>query len=167
MDSPLTHDMPLPAPPRAFNMEFFKQNGNLWFAETTDNVSASTAMVTGYGEMIVLGGYSYLGLNGHPRINAAVVQAIERFGTGTTGARFLTGTISPHNELEREIAAFKAAEDAIVFTSGYMANLATISTLAGDNAVLISDQLNHASIIDGCRFARAGPAPLSSPSPSR
>lgn len=155
MHSQQALDMPLPALPRAFNMEFFKQNGNLWFAETTEVVSASTAMVTGFGEMIVLGGYSYLGLNGHPRINEAVIRAIERFGTGTTGARFLTGTISLHNELEREIAAFKEADDAIVFTSGYMANVATISTLAGENAVIISDQLNHASIIDGCRYAKA------------
>ena len=75
--------------------------------------------VTGHGELLMLGGYSYLGLNGHPKINQAAKEAIERYGTGTEGVRMLAGTLDLHRQLEAEIARFKGTEAAATFSSGY------------------------------------------------
>ncbi|MGH2510005.1 MAG: aminotransferase class I/II-fold pyridoxal phosphate-dependent enzyme, partial [Ktedonobacteraceae bacterium] len=105
--------------------------------------------------MLMMASYSYLGLLGHPRINAAAQAALMEFGTGTHGVRLLAGTISPHRKLEQTIARFKQSEDAVVFTSGYVTNIATIATLASKGHVVICDQLNHASIIDGCTLSQA------------
>jgi glycine C-acetyltransferase len=99
--------------------------------------------------------YSYLDLLGHPTINAAAKKAIEEFGTGTHGVRFLTGTTRLHQELEKKIASFKKTEDAIALSTGYGANFGTISALLGRNDVVISDKVNHASIVDGCILSRA------------
>lgn len=111
--------------------------------------------VTGHGEMIMLGSYSYLGLNGHPAINAAAMQAVQRFGTGTHGVRMLAGTLSIHKELEAKIAEFKGTEDAATFSSGYFANVSTIAALVGRHDTVICDKLDHASLIDGCRLSGA------------
>lgn len=105
--------------------------------------------------MLPLGSYSYLGLIGHPKIDAAAKAAIDRFGTGTHGARALAGSLTLHQELERRIAAFKGTEDAIVFTSGFTANVATISTLVGKGDWVICDTLDHASIVDGAQLSGA------------
>lgn len=99
--------------------------------------------------------YSYLDLLGHPRINAAAQKALEEFGTGTHGVRFLTGTTRIHTELEKKIASFKKTEDAVALSSGYAANCGTISALLGRNDTVISDKVNHASIVDGCLLSRA------------
>ncbi len=99
--------------------------------------------------------YSYLDLLGHPKINAAAKKAIEEFGTGTHGVRFLTGTTRIHLELEKKIASFKKTEEAIALSTGYGANSGTISALLGRNDVVISDKVNHASIVDGCILSRA------------
>ncbi|MGH2733116.1 MAG: aminotransferase class I/II-fold pyridoxal phosphate-dependent enzyme, partial [Actinomycetota bacterium] len=99
--------------------------------------------------------YSYLDLIGHPHINRCAREAIERFGTGTHGVRLLAGTTTLHRELEQTIAAFKGAEDAVVFSSGYMANLATIAALVGRGDYIIGDVFNHASIVDGCLLSGA------------
>ena len=112
-------------------------------------------VVKDVGEMIMLGGYSYLGLKGHPKINEAAKSAIDQFGTGTDGSRLLAGTLSLHEELENAIADFKHTEAAITFSSGYVANVSTISSLVKKNDFVISDKMNHASIIDGCRFSQA------------
>jgi len=101
-------------------------------------------------EMDMYASYSYLGLVGHPRINAAAQEAVERYGTGTHGVRSLAGTLNLHRELEDTIAEFKGAEAAITYTSGYVTNLTVISTLMGRGDYVISDKLNHASIVDGC-----------------
>src|SRR5450759_342815 len=106
-------------------------------------------------EMGMYASYGYLGLLGHPRINAAAKAAIDRFGTGTHGVRFLAGTLSIHRELEETIAAFKHAEDAITFSSGYVTNLTVIATLIGRGDHVFCDKLNHASIYDGCLMSRA------------
>ena len=106
-------------------------------------------------EMGMYASYSYLGLVGHPRINAAAIAAVERFGTGTHGVRSLAGTLTLHQELEETIAAFKGAEAAITFSSGYVTNLTVISTLVGRGDYVISDKLNHASIVDGCLMSGA------------
>jgi glycine C-acetyltransferase len=99
--------------------------------------------------------YGYLGLLGHPRINAAAKAAVDKFGTGTNGVRFLAGSLTLHTELEETIAHFKRAEAAITFSSGYATNLTTISTLMGRGDYVLSDKLNHASIVDGCMMSGA------------
>jgi len=100
--------------------------------------------------MSMFASYSYLGLIGHPRIDAAARKAVDDFGTGTHGVRTLAGTLTLHNELEATIAEFKGMEDAVTFTSGYVTNLTAISSLVGRHDCVFSDKLNHASIVDGC-----------------
>jgi len=106
-------------------------------------------------EMGMFASYSYLGLIGHPRINAAAKAAIDKYGTGTHGVRSLAGTLTIHKELEETIAAFKHAEAAVTFSSGYATNLSVVSTLLGRGDYVISDKLNHASIVDGCLMSGA------------
>ncbi len=106
-------------------------------------------------EMGMYASYSYLGLIGHPRINKAAKDAVDRYGTGTHGVRSLAGTLTIHTELEETIAAFKHAEAAITYSSGYATNLSVISTLMGRGDYVISDKLNHASIVDGCLMSGA------------
>lgn len=106
-------------------------------------------------EMGMFASYSYLGLVGHPRINQAAREAIDKFGTGTHGVRTLAGSLTIHRELEDTIAEFKGAEAAITYTSGYATNLTVVSTLVGRNDYVISDKLNHASIVDGCLMSGA------------
>ncbi|MFI7438105.1 aminotransferase class I/II-fold pyridoxal phosphate-dependent enzyme [Micromonospora haikouensis] len=99
--------------------------------------------------------YSYLGLIGHDYINHQAQRALERHGTGAHGVRLLAGTLHLHRELELAIARFVGAEDAIVYTSGYMANVATVGALVGPGDVVIGDVYNHASILDGYRLSGA------------
>ena len=106
-------------------------------------------------KMLQFASYSYLDLLKHPKIDAAAKAAIDEFGSGTHGVRLLAGTIRLHTELERAIAEFKGTEDAMVFSSGFVCNSATIAALVGRNDVVISDKLNHASIVDGCLLSRA------------
>ncbi len=113
-------------------------------------------VVTGGRRMLNFASYSYLGLLGHPKIEAAAQEALARYGTGTHGVRILAGTLPLHNELEQTIARFKKSEAAIVYSSGYVTNLATVSSLVGRNDVVICDKFNHASIVDGCLLSGAG-----------
>lgn len=106
-------------------------------------------------EMGMYASYSYLGLIGHPKINAAAKDAIDRYSTGTHGVRSLAGTLTLHQELEETIAAFKDTEAAITYSSGYATNLTVVSTLLGRGDYVISDKLNHASIVDGCLMSGA------------
>ena len=98
---------------------------------------------------------NYLGLANHPRIRAAAQKAIDEYGIGPGAVRTIAGTMSLHIELENRLAAFKKAEACISFQSGFAANLATIPAIVGRDDVIFSDELNHASIIDGCRLSRA------------
>lgn len=111
--------------------------------------------VKGHGDLLLLGGYSYLGLNNHPDISSAAVQAIAKYGTGTHGVRMLAGSLDLHQDLEYEIARFKDVEKAATFSSGFFANLSAISCLVGRNDAVICDKLNHASIVDGCQLSGA------------
>jgi 8-amino-7-oxononanoate synthase len=106
-------------------------------------------------EKIMLGSNNYLGLTSDPRVKAAAEDALERYGTGLTGSRFLNGTIPLHIELEREIAEWMGTEDAIVFTTGYSANLGTIGTILEPGDTVVCDSGDHASILDGCRLSGA------------
>jgi glycine C-acetyltransferase len=106
-------------------------------------------------EMGMFASYSYLGLVGHPKINSAAKAAIDKYGTGTHGVRTLAGSLTLHKELEETIANFKSTESAITFTSGYVTNLTVVSTLVGREDFVISDKLNHASIVDGCLMSGA------------
>jgi 8-amino-7-oxononanoate synthase len=97
----------------------------------------------------------YLGLTQHPAVKAAAIQAIERWGTGSGASRLVVGSRPVHDELERELAEWRGAEAAVVFPTGYAANTGTLSVLAGPGVRVCSDELNHASLIDGCRLAGA------------
>jgi glycine C-acetyltransferase len=98
---------------------------------------------------------NYLGLANHPRIREAAKKGVDEFGVGPAAVRSIAGTMSPHIRLEQRLAEFKKAEACITFQSGFTANLATIPALVGKGDVIFSDELNHASIIDGCRLSRA------------
>lgn len=98
---------------------------------------------------------NYLGLANHPRLRAAAEKAIEEYGVGPGAVRTIAGTMTPHIELEERLAAFKQAQACITFQSGFTANLAAIPALVGRGDIIFSDELNHASIIDGCRLSRA------------
>jgi len=98
---------------------------------------------------------NYLGLANHPALAAAAKDAIDRYGCGSGASRLISGNMSLHEELEDRIAQLKGTEAALVFNSGFQANTGLLSTLVGENDVIFSDALNHASIIDGCRLSRA------------
>lgn len=104
---------------------------------------------------LLLASNNYLGLTHHPSVQAAAIEAINLYGTGAGGARLTTGSHPLFTQLEQELAKFKETEAALVFNTGYMANVGVISALADKCDVIFSDELNHASIIDGCRLARA------------
>ncbi|HTW92938.1 MAG TPA: aminotransferase class I/II-fold pyridoxal phosphate-dependent enzyme [bacterium] len=106
-------------------------------------------------ELINLGSNNYLGLTGHPKVKAATAAAIEEYGTGSAGSRLLTGTTPLHLRMEQAIAGFKEVEGVVTFSAGFMALSATVGTLAGQGDFIFSDELNHASIIDGYRQTRA------------
>ncbi|HVY54153.1 MAG TPA: 8-amino-7-oxononanoate synthase [Thermodesulfobacteriota bacterium] len=104
---------------------------------------------------ILLASNSYLGLSIDPGVVGAARLALEKYGTGSGGSRLVSGSTDLHRELEERIASFKSTESAIIFSSGYLANIGTISSLVGEGDTVYSDELNHASIIDGCRLSRA------------
>lgn len=109
----------------------------------------------GERQVLLLCSNNYLGLANDERVKAAARRAIEQYGTGATGARLISGNLDLYRSLETELAAFKGAEAALIFSSGYHANTGVIPALAGPGDALFSDALNHASIIDGARLSRA------------
>jgi 8-amino-7-oxononanoate synthase len=116
--------------------------------------SAQDPEVTVEGRrMIMIGSNNYLGLTNHPKVKEAAVEAIRRYGTGCAGSRFLNGTLAIHEELEDRLARFFRKEAAIVFSTGFQANLGAISSLVGKDNVAIIDKMDHASIFDGCRLS--------------
>ena len=106
-------------------------------------------------EVINLSSNNYLGLTTHPKLKEAAIQAVRTLGAGSGSVRTIAGTMKLHMELERRIAAFKKTEASVVFQSGFAANAGTVSSLLGKEDLIISDELNHASIIDGARLSRA------------
>ncbi len=106
-------------------------------------------------EVLLLCSNNYLGLADHPRVRKAAADAAERYGAGAGASRLISGDMELHRTLESHLARFKGTEAALLFGSGYLANMGTVAALAGEGGVVFSDELNHASIIDGCRLARA------------
>jgi glycine C-acetyltransferase len=105
--------------------------------------------------VVNLSSNNYLGLTTHPRLREAALKAIDRYGVGTGSVRTIAGTMDIHMELERRLADFKKVERVVVFQSGFAANAGTVSAILTKDDVVISDELNHASIIDGCRLSKA------------
>ncbi len=106
-------------------------------------------------ECLMLAGSNYLDLAGDARVIAAAQKAADDYGTAAGGSRLINGNLALHEELERELARFSGHEAALVFSSGYMANLGVLGALCGPDDVIVSDSLNHASIIDACKLSRA------------
>lgn len=105
--------------------------------------------------IIMIGSNNYLGLTSHPEVIEAGVKAIEKYGSGCSGSRFLNGTLDAHVALEKELAEFLHKEDAVAFSTGFQSNLGIISAIAGRNDYILCDKENHASIYDGCRLSYA------------
>lgn len=132
---------------KAANLYFYNQ-------PIEELLGGSRVLVRGR-EMGMYASYGYLGLLGHPRINKAAKDAVDKYGTGTHGVRSLAGTLTLHTELEEVISEFRGSEDTVTFSSGYVTNLTVISTLMGRHDYVFSDKLNHASIVDGCLMSGA------------
>ena len=126
----------------------------LWRVRTLQSPSAPHAKVDGKS-VLVLCSNNYLGLCNHPKLKQAAVAATRRFGAGSGSVRVIAGTMSLHVKLEEALARFKRAESSITFQSGFATNAGTIPALVDEQDLIISDELNHGSIIDGCRLTRA------------
>jgi len=105
--------------------------------------------------VVNLSSNNYLGLTTHPKLKQAALDAVERFGVGSGAVRTISGTMEMHMELERRLARFKHVESVVVFQSGFAANAGTVAAVLTKDDVIVSDELNHASIIDGCRLSKA------------
>jgi glycine C-acetyltransferase len=114
-----------------------------------------TEVVVDGKRVLNLSSNNYLGLTTHPRLKTAMIEATEKWGAGSGAVRTIAGTMTIHEELERRIAEFKHAEASLVFQSGFTANLGVLQSLVKEGDVIISDELNHASIIDGIRLSKA------------
>jgi glycine C-acetyltransferase len=122
---------------------------------TLESPQGPVVHMAGRGEVIVLSSNNYLGLADHPDVVRAGIEGLERYGAGTASVRFICGTFAPHLELERALAELSETDAALSYVSCWNANEATIPTLADERTVILSDELNHASIIDAIRLAKA------------
>ncbi len=104
-------------------------------------------------KVIMIGSNNYLGLTNHPRVIERIHKAVDKYGSGCTGSRFLNGTLDIHVELEEKLADYMGTESSLIFSTGFMTNLGTISTLIGKNELVFTDRGDHASIVDGCRLS--------------
>lgn len=136
-------------------VNMLRANDLYFYNQPVEEILGGAHVLVNGRKMGMYASYSYLGLIGHPRINAAAKAAVDKFGTGTNGVRTLAGTLTIHTELEETIADFKHTEAAVTYTSGYATNLSVISTLMGRGDYVLSDKLNHASIVDGCLMSGA------------
>ncbi|MGZ8622759.1 MAG: glycine C-acetyltransferase [Actinomycetota bacterium] len=131
-----------------------QEGGLLLHPRTLEGMTGARARFDGR-EVINLASNNYLGLASHPRMNRAAADAALRLGAGSGAVRTIAGTMSLHHELEERFAAFKHAESALMFQSGFTANAGTVAAILSKEDVIVSDRLNHASIIDGARLSRA------------
>jgi glycine C-acetyltransferase len=121
---------------------------------TLESPQGPVVEMAGRGEVIVLSSNNYLGLAGHPEVVRAGIEGLERYGAGTASVRFICGTFAPHIELERKLAELSGTEAALTYVSCWNANEAVIPTLTDETTVILTDELNHASIIDAVRLSR-------------
>jgi glycine C-acetyltransferase len=121
---------------------------------TLESPQGPVVTMAGRGDVIVLSSNNYLGLADHPDVVRAGIEGLERYGAGTASVRFICGTFEPHHELERDLADLSSTESALTYVSCWNANEAAIPTLADEHTVIISDELNHASIIDAVRLSK-------------
>ena len=138
----------------AVEIDSFRAQGLYRHLRTLDGEQAASASFD-HASVVNLSSNNYLGLTTHPRLRAAAIEAIARFGVGSGSVRTIAGTMAIHVELEERLAAFKKTEATVVFQSGFAANAGTVSSVLTKDDFVISDELNHASIIDGCRLSRA------------
>ena len=131
-----------------------REQGLLLHPRTLEGATGARSRFDGR-DVINLASNNYLGLANHPRVNAAASKAALEFGAGSGAVRTIAGTMSLHRELERRFAVFKHADDALMFQSGFTANAGTVAAILSKEDVIVSDALNHASIIDGARLSRA------------
>jgi glycine C-acetyltransferase len=135
-------------------LDQLKQEGRLRPLTVWDSKSDAWMELQGR-RLLQLSSNNYLGLTQHPKLKQAAIEAIEKFGVGSGSVRTITGTLSIHEQLESDLARFKGTEAALVFQSGFTANLGILSSLLSSEDVVISDELNHASIIDGLRLTKS------------
>jgi 8-amino-7-oxononanoate synthase len=132
--------------------ENIKEKGLYPYFRAIDSGQDTEVMIDGQ-RVLMFGSNSYLGLTSHPKIKEASKKAIDKYGTGCAGSRFLNGTLDIHVELERRLARFVGKESALLFSTGFQVNLGVLSCITGRNDYLIIDEYDHASIIDGCRLS--------------
>ncbi len=132
----------------------WESSGLLRVPRVVETASAPVVEIDGR-EVVLLCSNNYLGLADDPRVRSAAAAAARRWGAGSGASRLVSGTSALHRELERELAAFEGTQDAVLFSSGYLANVGVVSVLTGPDDVVFSDELNHASIVDGCRLSKA------------
>ena len=135
-------------------IESLKERREFFYLRQFDPPASPRVEMSGKS-LIMLGSNNYLGLATHPRVVEATVSAVKEYGTGACSSRVLTGTTSLHDRLERRLAEFKGAESAVVFSTGFMTMMGTVSALTAEGDVVLSDELNHASIVEGCRLTGA------------
>jgi glycine C-acetyltransferase len=135
-------------------LEQWRREGTYQRLRILQSESAAESRFDGK-QVINLASNNYLGLTTHPKLREAAIEAVRKFGVGSGAVRTISGTMSIHIELEERIAAFKNVEACVVFQSGFAANAGTVSAILAPEDHIISDELNHASIIDGCRLSRA------------
>ena len=135
-------------------LEQWRAEGSYQRLRILESESAAESRFDGK-QVINLASNNYLGLTTHPKLREAAIQAVKDFGVGSGAVRTISGTMRIHMQLEERIAAFKNVEACVVFQSGFAANAGTVAAILGPDDHIISDELNHASIIDGCRLSRA------------
>jgi len=135
-------------------LDTLKQQGLFRRLRILDGEQKSTSTID-HRQVVNLSSNNYLGLTTHPKLRARALDALERLGVGSGSVRTIAGTMAIHMELERRLASFKNTEAVVVFQSGFAANAGTVAAVLSKDDVVVSDELNHASIIDGCRLSRA------------
>ena len=159
--NPYTNNTPKPKsapnkPWQVFKDILAQKKSQQLYRNTKEISSAQAAHIIYQGQnQLMLASNDYLGLIDHPEIKEAAKEAINIYGVGSGGSRLTTGTLPLHNQLETALANFKHTEKALIFNTGYMANVGIISALGIKDSIIFSDELNHASIIDGCRLSHA------------
>src|SRR5438067_13095850 len=135
-------------------LEEWRAQGTYQRLRVLESESAAEVRVDGK-DVINLASNNYLGLTTHPKLREAALEAVRKYGVGSGAVRTVSGTMTLHMQLEERIAAFKNVEACVVFQSGFAANAGTVAAILTPEDHIISDELNHASIIDGCRLSKA------------